>query len=228
MPSHLARLSVAARRRTRRPAPFLATITAAVIAACSDGPNEPSGLPLDWPLEVGARWTYSVQYVSTVDGLIFDEEREVRVVGDTVAYERQWARVEGMEMITSLYGRYFTVGKNGIFAAWSLEPSVIVPSRTPGVLAYPAPGVRSDPRFYGARRLTRPDSTVTVPAGTFGCLRYRGGTAPDSLEVECVAPGVGLVAARRLAGYLVDGNTMEPTGDSTFYVVRLKSYSPPQ
>jgi hypothetical protein len=225
MSSHLARLPLTARRHARRLAPLLATLAAAAIAACSDGPNEPRGLPLAWPLEVGARWTYSVQYVSTVEGLIFDEEREVRVVRDTVAYGRRWLRVEGMDMVTSLLGRYFAAGKDGIVVAGSLAPSPILPDRVPGVLTYPAPGVRGDYRFYGTRRLTRPDSTVTVPAGTFDCLRYRGGTPPDSLEVECVAPGVGLVAARRLASYLVDSGTLEPTGDSTFYVVRLKSYS---
>lgn len=210
----------------RRTVVALTTLAFAAIAGCGDGPSEPRGLPLDWPLDVGARWTYSVQYVSTKDGLVFDRVEEVRVVRDTTAYGRRWVYVEGIDLVTSLLGRWFATGRDGIVAAWTLEPSPNFPGTIPSVLAWPAPGVRTDARFHGTRRLTRPDSTVTVPAGTFTCLRYRETDVPDDLSVECIAPGVGLVAARRLSSYSVDGTTMQPTGDSTFYVVRLTSYAP--
>ena len=171
--------------------------------ACGDA-TAPGGAAVEAaviPLAVGTRWTYAQVDSVELDARPFSPAtRAVSAARDTVVAGRRGTVLDGGGVLFgSTAGRVIVaVDRAGVSTA---EPEVAAAGLGPWLLtlAYPAAVGAGTP---GGWRVTAVDTTVTVPAGTFRCVRYDlpgGDRAPNGapsgppIGTVLLAPGTGVV-----------------------------------
>lgn len=174
----------------------LGGLGAALLAgACRDA-TAPAGAAARaaLPLAVGTRWAYaqedSVELGARpyVPGTLI-----VTAARDTVVAGRRGTVLDGGRvLLTGRLGPVIVSADGaGVSAA---EPEIAAARIGPWslVLAYPARAGDGPP---GSWRVTAVDTTVTVPAGTFRCVRYDLPPAADGAPLGTIllAPGTGVV-----------------------------------
>jgi hypothetical protein len=188
------------------------------VAACgaSTGPNGAGGSPLI-PLTVGARWTYAASdtIVGSVPGgrLEPDSTFTVRVLAGPVDVGgTPWASVDSLyrllDTVPDSGGGLYANEANGFYHLLS----GVLSSR---ILGFPvAIGLLTN---YGTV-VVATDTIITVPAGTFHCIRYDRDESSvpspgsfDPVDILFIAPGFGIV--KRIETHLAyEGGTNEVLG----------------
>lgn len=180
-------------RPVGRVVPLVPALLAA-LAGCGDGPTAPP--PLQWPMTVGTRWTY-VRTDSVELGTPFSPRgpttHEVRVVRDVVLGGRRGAVLDSGALLFGLGDGELILASasDGVSVGSTLAtPSGLSPWR----LLLPHPTLGSRPTMLGWT-VVNPDTTITVPAGTFRTVRYDAvpGRLPEGRISVFLAEGTGVV-----------------------------------
>lgn len=176
-----------------------------LVLGCERSPSEPEesldvSQPLV-PLWIGTRWSYELAAVAEIG--TFDVppmHYNVGVVGDTLIENETWAVLDTAQLLLhdNYAGRYYlTTRANSIYETAARIPDFpLPPSFSTAVLLFWYPTRVGDTRSF--RVVTATDTLITVPAGSFRCLRYDRG--PN--ETFFVAPAIGVV--KKISG-LIEG-----------------------
>jgi hypothetical protein len=168
---------------------------------CATDPETPPVLQF-MPLSVGAAFSY--HSTDTVIGqpnpdfrLAGDSDFTVHVVRDTMdAAGVHWAQFDAPERALGAYAfdsAYYTNVSNGL-ARTIVSPNLKVVQSTILLFLYPAQRGQFVP---DGPEVSATDTVITVPAGTFHCLRYdlvdRPTPGPTIYWSVFVSPGTGVV-----------------------------------
>jgi hypothetical protein len=157
--------------------PLMLLVGLGVVVACGGAGTEPRTLPPLVPFKLGA--TFSYHSTDTIigepipgDRLAADSDFTVHVVVDTADGSGvRWAKFDAAALALGPPGSldaYYTNASDG------LRRSIANPNRsgpTPSILMFLYPAQRGQFTPFGPL-VSATDTVITVPAGTFHCLRY--------------------------------------------------------
>jgi hypothetical protein len=176
------------------------------------------------PLDSGTRWVYRTEFVDPTLAEPWVRPESVLVLGDTTAFGEEWTKVAGNPFLvagTIHPQQYLALRPGGIWHASELErDDFSPPSVRPGGLALPYPPELNRWVYssLGAARAVELDAEVVVPAGRFTCVRYDLGFG----AWLCLAPGVGIVAAR--SSDLIRTDNVTGVTDTLYSVAELTAF----
>jgi hypothetical protein len=150
------------------------------------------------PLAVGNHWTYqssdSVEFGSWPPGP--PRTLDVAVLRDTVIGGERWFAIgDTAQIFSSGHALFLANRPDGLYEFEPLAGIVLPPAVDLRLLRFPYP-TSAGARFgvIGNSVVTSVDTLVTVPAGTFHCVRYEYQSPYGDPDVYLVAPGIGVVA----------------------------------
>jgi hypothetical protein len=179
---------------------FLLLTAVCLLAACDkDDPVTPGAGGSLYPLTIGNSWTYrSMRFDSLGNSKSLDTV-EFSITKDTLVGNEHWFS------LGSGVGEYLANRGDGTWYM-RINSSGVITQQPVMFFRYPAAVNDSWLTMdSGMATLTGKDVSVTVPAGTYKCLRYAYDIAKwDFHQIMDVAPGVGYVKeevfAKRFSG----------------------------
>jgi hypothetical protein len=190
--------------RIRRIERILSAGIVCVAVACQDGvtaPRQATPTPL-LPLRLGTSFSY--HSTDTLIGAAFaglsnapDSDFTVAVVSDVIDVRgTHWATLDADDRMfgpaASGSWTYFTSAADGLRSLYNNFPTGLDALRLSALLL-PYPGAPGAVGQFGATVIAT-DTVITVPAGTFHCVRYDYPFARSlSLWSLFIAPGTGVV-----------------------------------
>jgi hypothetical protein len=159
------------------------------VAACS-GKSGTAPVPPHlsiWPLAAGNQWKWNHTEYDTAGDVISYATSQIDIVKDTMLDDERWFiwSVNGTRVPTTFMGArsdgYYVRDTSGHFEL---------------MIKYPVHVNETFPTLGGERIATVESitDTITVPAGTFECCRYRtADTSGAPVFIQWFAPGYGMV-----------------------------------
>jgi hypothetical protein len=177
------------------------------LTACGGSMSEPVALvetvgPFSAPIVTGAQWTYqSIDSVEFGAKPFAPSTLVVNAIRDTIISAQTGTILDnGKVLFEGLIGSIaMRRGTNGIATASVTSPGVTPPIVVGGWLVRLPYPVRLGMRFNSNWVVSSVDTTITVPAGTFRCVRYdlapSDPTGPE--QTMFLAPAVGVILTVR-------------------------------
>jgi hypothetical protein len=153
------------------------------LLACEENDTTTGTPPIDqsttiFPLTVGNKWIIDVTNYDSVGAMVYSRRDSIRILRDTTIQQETWYIGYGI----------LTNRTDGLYDYQAGTTSAISQR-----FRYPAAAGTSYPYRGVTVKILSIAETITVPAGTFVCYRYRTGIDSVAYSDEYLARGVGLV-----------------------------------
>ena len=165
---------------------ILSFATSSFIGCSGDNPVESNNsIPAIIPLAIGNSWSFSTTMYDTLGSIQAQLEITQTVTGDTTLFGKR---------LFKYYSLWAANTDSGIISYSGYSISSFSPTDTVAsyVLLYKYPARPGD-NFRTGMSVVSIDTLITVPAGSFNCIKYQSSIYSPLDGYIYIAPGIGII-----------------------------------